>query len=370
MNNKEFILTATMAAHLCNFIKKADHRPCEVAVGPPGPNGEHALCGIHAPIKARLPPLAAGGCEHIIGDHWCPRHPVAGERLCPNHVAMREREAVARLAEREAARAARAIDVANVVAWRAAERERWRVEEEQRLAREEAERQGGNRWRRELEAIARLDAIANPPRVEVIDRRDGRAPIPRPVDLQRLARDRQNVHTAAVVQQTNAGEEKLLAVRTDGRPVGLRVLRCFAARGGSLGGVLRVANDVEHWYNYATCRTPGDRLYARVLEGLWTLIEQQPAEVRAELKERLWEEASESVGMCTEGHLGRLVNVMAGFDDAFQPRKSVGESVQEKIAEISGMDIPTEEKVSLARKFLTELAISAEEQAPWLDALA
>jgi hypothetical protein len=269
---------------------------------------------------------------------------------------MREREAVARLAEREAARAARAIDVANVVAWRAAERERWRVEEEQRLAREAVERAANPPGRRRVD--------------EVIDRRDGRAPIPRPVDLERLARDRQNVHTAAVVQQTNAGEEKLLAVRTDGRPVGLRVLRCFAARGGSLGGVLRVANDVEHWYNYATCRTPGDRLYARVLEGLWTLIEQQPAEVRAELKERLWEEASESVGMCTEGHLGRLVNVMAGFDDAFQPRKSVGESVQEKIAEISGMDIPTEEKVSLARKFLTELAISAEEQAPWLDALA
>jgi hypothetical protein len=268
---------------------------------------------------------------------------------------MREREAVVRVAEREAAVARRAADVANVVAWRAAERERWRLEEQQRRA---------------LEAMARLDPIANPPGGEIIDRRDGRAPIPRAVDLQRLARDRQNVHTAAVVQQTNAGEEKLLAVRTDGRPVGLRVLRCFAARGGSLGGVLRVANDVEHWYNHGTCRTPGDRLYARVLEGLWTLIEQQPAEVRAELKERLWEEASESVGMCTEGHLGRLVNVMVGFDDAFQPRKSVGESVQEKIAEISGMDIPTDEKVSLARKFLTELAISAEEQTPWLDALA
>jgi hypothetical protein len=289
---------------------------------------------------------------------------------------MREREAVVRVAEREAAAARRLVDVAAAQAARAADRERWRIEEQ---------------GRRALEAMARLDAIANPPG-------DGRAqndaafarqrPFlaglfaaagedgvvlpapPRAVDLQRLARDRQNVHTAAVVKQTNAGEEKLLAVRTDGRPVGLRVLRCFAARGGSLGGVLRVANDVEHWYNHGTCRTPGDRLYARVLEGLWTLIEQQPAEVRAELKERLWEEASESVGMCTEGHLGRLVNVMAGFDDAFQPRKSVGESVQEKIAEISGMDIPTEEKVSLARKFLTELAISAEEQAPWLDALA
>jgi hypothetical protein len=334
-DNKEFIPFATMAAHLCNFIKKTDHRPCEVAVGPNGPNGEHALCGIHAPIKARLPPLAVGGCEHIIGDHWCPRHPVAGERLCPNHVAMREREAVVRVAEREAAAARRLVDVAAAEAWRAGERERWRVEAER---------------------------AANPP---------PGLPAPlRAVGLQRLALDRQNVHTAAVVRHTNAGEEKLLAVRTDGRPVGLRVLRVFAARGGSLAGVLRVANDVDHWYNQGTCRTIGDRLYARCLEGLWTLIEQQPEEVRGELKARLWEEASESVGMCCEGHLARLVNVMAGFDDTFKPRVSTGEAIQSKIAAIAGMEVSTEEKVALARTFLTELAVPAAEQTPWLDALA
>jgi hypothetical protein len=189
------------------------------------------------------------------------------------------------------------------------------------------------------------------------------------VGLERIARDPQNIHTTAVVRHTNAGEEKLLAVRTDGRSVGLRVLRSFAARGGTLGGVLRVANDVEQWYNRGTCRTAGDRLYARCLEGLWTLIEQQPDKVRAELKARLWEEASESVGMCCEGHIARLVNVMAGFDESFRPRVSVGEAIQTKIAEIAKMGVPTEDKVALARAYLTELAISAEEQAPWLEAL-
>ena len=350
-----------MAGHLCNFIKKTDHRPCEVIVGPPGPNGEHALCGIHAPIKARLPPLAAGGCEHIIGNHWCPRHPVAGERLCPNHVAMREREAMVRVAnierQNQGRAAARAAD--------AAVREIWRQDAER--ARADVRAQNDAAFARQRPFLAGLFAAAGE---DGVVRAPPAPPPARAPDLQRLARDRQNVHTATVVRNTNAGEEKLLAVRTDGRPVGLRVLRCFAARGGSLTGVLRVANDVELWYNHNTCRIPGDRLYARCLEGLWALIEQQPEEPRAELRGRLWEEASESVGMCCEGHIARLVNVMAGFDDAFKPRKSVGESIQEKIAEISGMDIPTEEKVSLARKFLTELAISAEEQTPWIDALA
>ena len=355
-----------MAGHLCNFIKKTDHRPCEVFVGHHGPDGEHALCGIHAPIKARLPPLAAGGCEHIIGDHWCPRHPVAGERLCPNHVAMREREAMVRVANIDRQNRERAAGMARVQAQvNAAHVNAAHAAHDQRVA--DVRAQNDAAFARQRPFLAALFAAAGE---DGVVRAPPAPPPARAPDLQRLARDRQNVHTATVVRNTNAGEEKLLAVRTDGRPVGLRVLRCFAARGGSLTGVLRVANDVELWYNHNTCRIPGDRLYARCLEGLWTLIEQQPEEPRAELRGRLWEEASESVGMCCEGHIARLVNVMAGFDDAFKPRKSVGESIQEKIAEISGMDIPTEEKVSLARKFLTELAISAEEQTPWIDALA
>jgi hypothetical protein len=189
--------------------------------------------------------------------------------------------------------------------------------------------------------------------------------------MQRLANDRQNVHTGPVVRQTNAGEEKLLSVRTDGKPVGLRVLRSFVLHGGSMQNFLRVANDVEHWYSATTCRTPGDRLYSRLLEGLWTLIEQQPEAQRAELKTRLWQEAIESVGMCCEGHISRLVNVMSGFDEAFRPRVSIGEAIQSKMAKIAGSEaLTTAEKVAEAGAFLTIVGLTAEEQAPWLEALA
>jgi hypothetical protein len=287
------------------------------------PAEEHVYCGVHAPVKARLPPHVAGRCEFhsapLGPPTWCPNEVAAGDRLCPFHAGVRERRgntlALARAREAEIREAQRQVVLAN----------------------------------REAERAAAAAAAA---------------------PLQRLAQDQQNVHTAHVTKQTSAGEEKLLSVKTDGRPVGLRVLRSFAARSGSLTGVLRVANDVEYWYNQPACRRVGDRLYARVLEGLWTLIEQQPDEQRAELKVRLWEEASESVGMCCEGHISRLVNVMVGFDEAFQPRMSVGESIQAKMAELAGKaDLSAAEKVAQARAFLTELAVSAEEQAPWLEAL-
>lgn len=349
-----------MAGHICGFIKQSDHRPCEAFVGPHGPDGDHALCGIHRPIKARLPPLVVGGCEHVIGNHWCTRAAEHGERLCFSHVLVRQRQAVDRVAamerQNQARAAARVQAEAQVNAAHAAH--------DQRVAGVRAQNDAAFARQRPFLA-ALFEAAGGDGAVHVLPP----AP-PRPAGLERIARDTQNVHTTAVVRHTNAGEEKLLAVRTDGRSVGLRVLRSFAARGGTLGGVLRVANDVEQWYNRGTCRTPGDRLYARCLEGLWTLIEQQPDKVRAELKARLWEEASESVGMCCEGHIARLVNVMAGFDENFRPSVSVGEAIQSKIAEIAKMGIPTEDKVARARAYLTELAVSAEEQAPWLEALA
>lgn len=322
--------------HLCNFIKKSDHQPCEAEVLHPD-----IVCGMHAPIKARLPPVPAGGCEHIIGigaaEHWCARAVAAGDRLCARHVITRERQRE-ELEHRNAAQAAARAE--RQAAW-AVEMEVAHAVHRDILAQRVAAAVAGN----DAAAHARLNPIA------------------------RLAVDRQNVHTGMIVQQTNAGEEKLLAVRTDGRPVGLRVLRSFASRSGTLTGVLRVANDVEHWYNQGTCRIVGDRLYARCLEGLWTLIEQQPEEQRKELHKRLWEEANESVGMCCEGHLARLVNVMVGFDETFKPRVSTGEAIQSKIAEIAGAEISTEEKVAQARAFLTELAVPAAEQQPWLDAL-
>jgi hypothetical protein len=254
--------------------------------------------------------------------HWCTRNAVDGERLCRNHVARREREAAADRDLRQAIAAARV------------------VEED---------------FRREIRGLEAAEQRA-------------RAVQPRP-ELQRLAEDRQNVHTAAVNRQTKEGEERLLATPTDGRQVGLRILRVFSARAGTLRDVMYVMNDVNDWYSRSAIREPGDRLYGRLLEGLWSLIERQPNPAKGELINRLWQEMAESVGMCSEGHISRLINVMVGFDDNFKPPVSLGEVLQTKIAAIAAMDIPVTSKLSQARALMTELGLPASEQAPWLEAL-
>lgn len=347
-NFQLFYNKSTMPPHPCNFIKQGDHLPCGIIVTSENPT---ACCGTHAPIKARMPPLPEHSCEHIVkggpaGDHWCGRIHVAGERLCVTHVAMREREAANVRRRQEAARerANNPVFIAQQAAARAEVRRQ--LDEQRRLHVQLLIDEAEDRARRveRVEQRLRAEQAEMPP-------------------LQRLAQDQQNVHTRDVAKQTSEGEAKLLAVKTDGKVVGLKILRAFASRAGSLHQVMTVMNDVDQWY-----RRGG--LYGRVLEGLWTLIQQQSEDVRSELQNRLWEEMNESVGMCCAGHISRLVNVMVGFDESFKPPVSLGETLQAKMAALAGADVPTEEKLLKAKEIMTELAVPMADQEAWLEALA
>lgn len=178
--------------------------------------------------------------------------------------------------------------------------------------------------------------------------------------LQKFASDNQNVHRKVVADQTNDHTEKLLAVTVPGEQNTLAEVRTL------FGKARKVMKDVEHWYSITLCRTEADCLYKRTLDGLWALI--KASEHKEELCKRLKEEMTESVGMCCEGHLSRLCNVLAGFDEAFSTVVSKGEILQQKMSEIAALDVTERTKKMRARKVLRDLAIPASEHAAWLDA--
>jgi hypothetical protein len=91
-------------------------------------------------------------------------------------------------------------------------------------------------------------------------------------------------------------------------------------------------------------------------------------ERRSELWRRFYEECNESVGMCCEGHISRLCNVLVGFEEDFKPPVPFGEIVQTTMAKISEMDAPLEEKVKLAMAFFDEHKVPLEARTAWLDA--
>jgi hypothetical protein len=201
-------------------------------------------------------------------------------------------------------------------------------------------------------------------------------PPPPPVgELGVLAGDRQNVHTRFVSSQTNEGMEKLLKMQIPPdqhtrKSIARAWMAIYALKDNYWKIYLDVLNDMNVWYETESCRDPGDRLYRRVLDGAWALIQTSAGEVKLQLIKRLYEESRDSYQMCSEGHISRIINVFSGFDESFKGTADIGEKIQEAMAELSRKEMPLEQKITLAKNLFNTLSIPTFDQAPWLEALA
>ena len=188
---------------------------------------------------------------------------------------------------------------------------------------------------------------------------------PPKTELEALSRDNQNVHTGAVNKQTADGVTALLetAVAVGQDTLG-EIKGVWETR--SSGTRKSILKDMSRWYKTALCREDGDYLYQRLLDGLWTRIKLSPH--REDLVQRLWEEADESRGMCCEGHISRLCNVLVGYDETFKAPVSAGEMLQQRIAAIAEEDISLPHKVVKAWEVMEELQIPREQRMDWIEA--
>jgi len=204
---------------------------------------------------------------------------------------------------------------------------------------------------------------------------DGMNPNPPRGELEAFTRDGQNVHTRFVTEHTNSALQILL--NTEVPPTQKTVLEShvkfmeFTALGRipavSLDLIDQVDRDVKRWYRTATCRLEQDYLYKRVLDGLWCKIKTSP--VKDELVIRLWQEMVDSIGMCCDGHISRLTNVLCGFDEAFAPELSPAEKLQNRMSVIASMEGGIILQTAAALAAFKEFNIPREQWEPWVDAL-
>jgi hypothetical protein len=132
----------------------------------------------------------------------------------------------------------------------------------------------------------------------------------------------------------------------------------------------KVHEDMKDWGNREAVMRKDENVYRAVLRGLWAKIKKYSYEIKSELIKRLWEECNESIGLCADGHVGRLVNVLAGFDDNFQSQMSPMEYFQHNIALIAGNEgVAMKFKVEQAKKLMDEIAMPEGEREAWLSAL-
>jgi hypothetical protein len=185
-----------------------------------------------------------------------------------------------------------------------------------------------------------------------------------------LAQDGQNVHTQAVVNQTNDG---ITIIRKTVIPKGQNTLdeiinAWITTIPESIELLSPVFDDMQKWGKCRSVIKKGDFEYRKALRGIWAKIKTYEGDIRLELTKRLWEECYESVGMCAQGHLSRLANVLVGFDETIKPPSSSKQYFQEQIANLSRKDLSTEEKIRLATELMDEVELPQDERSPWLEA--
>lgn len=334
-----------------------------------------------------------GTCMCFDRQRWCGHPAIEGQLMCTRH--HEEAELVRRRIQAAAERDRRVVDLLTEYRQREPQMT-WRQVVDALFARDDWDTLRPDEWFTIGRRYLLQPAIRDPEFNELIHfvvywrwrERGGNGPAPDLRDVQLLpqgpqqapartlgaiARDNQNVHTQAVSEQTNQGLEKLLDIRKQYTAT-MRAPDWFASKWlvrsfGHWTHVSRVVEDMYRWYVQPSCRTPNDFLYRRALEGLYLLIRNMPTEeTKQELFRRAFEECWESVGMCCDGHISRLCNVLVGFDEAFAPPVPFGEILQSKMAAIASQDISTEEKIRQATTFFNEHAVPDADRAAWLDA--
>ena len=133
--------------------------------------------------------------------------------------------------------------------------------------------------------------------------------------------------------------------------------------------IKKTLEDMKDWGRRPSVMAKGENVYKATLRGLWAKIKTYEPELKVELVKRLFEEASEAVGLCADGHVGRLCNVLVGFDPEFTCSLSPMEYFQNNIALIAGnIHAPMSTKILQAKALMDDIKMPEEEREAWLDA--
>ena len=192
-------------------------------------------------------------------------------------------------------------------------------------------------------------------------------------NLAKIANNSQSVHTVSVTKNTNEG---IVILESYDVPRGQKTLAeieeawIVATTGAKENPwpINEVIKDMRDWGSRLTVMHKTKNVYKEVLRGLWAKIKSFEGEIRTELIKRLWEESNEAVGMCADGHVGRLINVLSGFDEQFKSHMSPKDYFQNNMSLIAAADAPVAFKIDQANRLMDELGMPPDERQPWLDA--
>lgn len=182
--------------------------------------------------------------------------------------------------------------------------------------------------------------------------------------LRDFAQDRQNIHTTLVVQKVKEMVEQILKIPVPEEYNSLKtpgeiILECQLTKQAAQQMMNKYCEDVDIY-------DLGIGIYPKVLNSVWQYIKH--SEHSTDLKKILSVEMQDNIGMCQQGNLTRLCNILIGYLDGLEMPKTTAEILGEKFSELSQRETSAD-KVQIAQQILTEHNVPQEEWAVWIEAL-
>lgn len=188
-------------------------------------------------------------------------------------------------------------------------------------------------------------------------------------ELAQFSSDKQNIHRERTVDLTKEMVGKILAIEVPkeyrwnmanlSKTIADIVSQCNLTPRAGWQMMSKYCQD-ESIYDMQ------NGIYGLVLDGVWQFI--LKSEHKDDLCKALRQEMEDNIGMCAQGNLSRLCNILSGYMDGIGPQESVSEVLGRTLPKL--MDIEDiEERLTKARQILTENKVSVSEWETWLEPL-
>jgi len=193
--------------------------------------------------------------------------------------------------------------------------------------------------------------------------------VPNPNVLARIANDNQNVHTQLVVEQTKKNVAEILKI-----PVP-EIYKWQSARLSMTYKTIimfchlspKSAWQFSSMYcSDATIYDLEPGIFGKVVDGVWQFIDKSPD--KKDLKKILSAELRDNIGMCAQGNLSRICNVLQGYLDGIGQKESVSEILGREFPKLMELENVVEREARGAA-ILRENAVPEGEWENWLEPL-
>jgi len=186
------------------------------------------------------------------------------------------------------------------------------------------------------------------------------------INLRAFATDTQNIHRSSVQESTH---KAVLAIvkrpALEGVEVLSEIVESFndtrIIKWRDVTNKDRAVMELTHdYFNTMAFDTP----YSDVVDRVWAFVRGHAN--HKDLVRRLAEEVYEGLGMCSNGKMARLINVLQGFDETLET-EAPKEVFQFRMAALR--KLPMADREAAARALFAEFKIPEEEHEAWLDPL-